>query len=281
MKKEKESTTPAPRISHFWKWGFQGFCRRFVRKHFNRFRVVRDSIPDFDPFDSVTCFVNHASWWDPIVAIMLTDLFHDGRSFYAPIDAEALEKYTLFRKLGFFGVERGTVSGVRSFLQTSRSILDDPRNSLWISPSGGFNDVRQHAPFEPGLGHLAASPRERFFVPVAIEYPFWHERNPEILVMYGKPIRNSHWNLDKREWTNFFEACLGETQSALALYSIERREECFENVLTGRAGVGGLYDMLRRVRCHLKQEPYVATHQNHALTMANAMNARKRTNKYF
>ena len=38
------------------------------------------------------------------------------------------------------------------------------------------------------LAHSPRSLRTRLFVPLAIEYTFWNEPRPEILVSFGEPI---------------------------------------------------------------------------------------------
>jgi hypothetical protein len=46
-----------------------------------------------------------------------------GRAHYAPIEAAALARYRFFERLGFFGIELGTVRGGVVFMRTSLAIL--------------------------------------------------------------------------------------------------------------------------------------------------------------
>ena len=46
--------------------------------------------------------LNHPSWWDPLVALVLTELFPD-HAHHAPMDADALGHDRIFERLGVFG----------------------------------------------------------------------------------------------------------------------------------------------------------------------------------
>jgi hypothetical protein len=53
---------------------------------------------------------------------------------------------------------------------------------------------------------------------------------------------------------------LEETQDALACDAMSHDPARFETVLTGSAGVGGVYDAWRRVRAAARGERFVAEH---------------------
>ena len=40
----------------------------------------------------------------------------------------------------------------------------------------------------PGVAHLLAGCRGVAVLPLALDYPFWHESAPEALVLFGEPI---------------------------------------------------------------------------------------------
>ena len=53
-------------------------------------------------------YTNHASWWDPLVGLIVKAEFFPDRTLFTPIDATMLERYKMFAKLGFFG---GVIKG--------------------------------------------------------------------------------------------------------------------------------------------------------------------------
>ena len=100
-----------------------------------------------------------------------------------------LERYGFFKHLGFFGLEPQTQRGARKFLRTTHAILASSGNAVWLTPQGRFMDVRERPlRLQDGLGALARHEPSAAFVPLAIEYSFWTEPRPEILVSFGEPI---------------------------------------------------------------------------------------------
>jgi 1-acyl-sn-glycerol-3-phosphate acyltransferase len=93
--------------------------------------------------------LNHPSWWDPLLGLVLTELFAD-RDHYWPMDADALRRYWVFQRLGAFGIEPATLRGAREFLRTACAILARPRTALWVTAQGRFADPRERpAVIEP------------------------------------------------------------------------------------------------------------------------------------
>ncbi len=188
--------------------------------------------------------------------------YFEGRQFYAPIDAAALEQYRVFAKLGFFGVDLKHRRGASTFLRTSLAILRSPGGSLWLTPEGRFADARDtSARFQPGIAHLCTRlPNHAVVLPMAVEYVFWEERLPECLIRFGEPIHCGQFgNLDKAGWQGKLFAALRETQGQLAAASIARDPQPFEPLLSGKKGTG-LYDIFRRSRQALRGARFRAEH---------------------
>jgi 1-acyl-sn-glycerol-3-phosphate acyltransferase len=242
-----------PGISPQLRRWFGVYVRRYLGRHFNAVRLLKSAPLPPQAGGSQVFFLNHPSWWDPLVALFLGDLLKLGQRAYGPIDEAALKRYPFFRKLGFFPVERGTLRGARQFLSQAGAILRQPGNSLWITPQGRFTDVRERpVRFEAGMGHLAAKFPEVALIPVAVEFVWWFERSPEILIAFGAPV----FGPDAR-----CEEALAAVQDQLAEASQGRDEAAFETLLAGRAGVGGIYDLWRRFRALLRGESFVPNHQ--------------------
>jgi len=209
-----------PKINQSWLKWFKRYARWYVSRHFHALRISRaGGVP---VLRGPTVFVvNHPSWWDPVTLLCVTDLFPD-RQHFAPMDAAALEKYRFFTKLGMFSARPF------NFVRTGRAILAQTDSVLWVTGQGRFADVRDRsATVRGGVAALRCDN----VIPVAIEYTFWHERFPEVLVRFGKPG-------DRLE----------ATQDALAAEAIQQRAELFDTLLPGRVGIGGVYDLWRRIR---------------------------------
>ena len=168
---------------------FRRYAKRYVARHFHAVRISRSGpIPDW-PRRPVVIVLNHPSWWDPLVGLVLTERMPDWRLHYAPIEGQGLAQYRFLERVGFFGVETGTTGGGLKFLRRGLAILERPESVLWVPAQGRFVDVRERpVVLKDGIGHLASRLRDALVVPLALEYPFWNDRCPEVLVRFGQSI---------------------------------------------------------------------------------------------
>lgn len=257
----KPSNTPStagglvPQVSARLVYWFHWYLLRFFPKHFHAFAVSNTQQLQAIPADvPLIVYVNHASWWDPLVALMMARQYFPKRKLFAPIDAAALKKYPFMGRLGFFAVEQDSLHGAGQFLKTARTILNEPNSSIWLTPEGQFADVRQRdLSLQPGLAHLATKLPRGVLLPMAFEYPFWEEKLPEVLVRVGEPLDiTQHAGVGKEQWQAILEAGLRDAQDKLEIDSIGRHSEAFEILLAGHLGVNWMYDSMRRVVAWLK-----------------------------
>jgi 1-acyl-sn-glycerol-3-phosphate acyltransferase len=237
----------------------RGYARRYLARHFHALRLLRGG-PDLGtlPSGPLVVAMNHPSWWDPVVGLVLSARF-PGRSPAAPIDARALERYPILGRVGAFGLPDGP-RGARAFLTQGAAILAQPDRMLWVTMQGRFADPRER-PLEvrPGVGHLAARVPGTTVLPLALEYPFWNERTPEALAAFGDPVRLEP-GASAAEWTRRIEGALASSLDALGRAAVARESDAFETVVGGVAGVGGVYDVWRRVRAVLAGRAFHAEH---------------------
>jgi 1-acyl-sn-glycerol-3-phosphate acyltransferase len=182
----------------------------------------------------VAVFANHASWWDPLVCLLLAAEYFPGRASFAPIDARALQRYRLLERFGFFPVEVRSARGAAAFVQNASTILESPKRILWLTPQGKFTDVRERpVSFQRGLAHLAGRVGPSVFLPIALEYTFWEERTPEVLLAFGTPLFTNITRIAAAQTTGaalWNERCKTRRMPSLPLRSDELRRNgtlCF------------------------------------------------------
>jgi diapolycopene oxygenase len=233
--------------------------RAYLARDFHAVRLSRNGKPGPVVDGPLIVVLNHPSWWDPLVGLVLTELLPDFAHF-TPMDAVALGRYRFFERMGVFGIEPKTLRGAREFLRTSRFILARPRTALWITPQGRFADARDRPPgIRPGVAHLAHRLEKGVILPLALEYPFWEDRRPEALARFGPPIivkRGSDRTVE--EWRTCIETALASTQDALVSEARLQGPTAFETLVDGHAGAGALRDRLRWLRARLPGEPFRA-----------------------
>ena len=247
------------------KWLVDGFCwvaKRMVAKQFISLGVQKELL-DVNPIDAATpmiVYANHASWWDPITAMLLQAKYFSNRTFYAPIDADALENYRIMAKLGFYGIRMQRFDGASEFLRVTKAILATNNVTIWITPEGQFSDVRDHSlALMPGLSHLASKGLGVTFVPVAFEYAFWNESRPQIFVRFGTPIRSLS-SRKKGDWNTLLTDSLRQTQLELSKSVIARDPEAFEYLIASRPIRLGWYDYGRSWSAWLRGKPFDPRH---------------------
>lgn len=252
-----------PRISPRLLALFARYGDRFVARGFHAVRLARVQRPDPEALRGrpLVVYLNHPSWWDPMTCLVLAMRLFPDRRHYAPIEAAALAKYRFFEKLGFFGVEPGTIQGARAFLEVGGKIVEQPDSVLWVTAAGRFADPRERpVHLRPGLGHLICRMKEGFVLPLALEYPFWEERYPEALARFGRAVTLEPTSMRAGDWTAVLGAWLESAQDELAAEAIERDPSRFELLLGGNAGVGGTYDLWRRLKAKLRGERFRSAH---------------------
>ncbi len=263
-KSRRSKTVQAPERTEWIFKGFQWYASRMVRREFESLAVDESCLngETFKPDTPVLVYANHPSWWDPILAVLVNQYAFPERHFFAPIDARALEKYQVFKKLGFFGIELKSHSGAAEFLDVSRSILNRPNSALWLTPEGQFSDARDHGrPLMNGLTHLFVATPGMIAIPLAIEYVFLNERKPYMLTKLGTPI------VSQEEGRHNKEACgsrlakeLRTTQANLAELAKERSLDPFKMIVSSHKRPESLYDWSRVFKSLVSRKPIELRH---------------------
>lgn len=243
-----------------------GFFRRIVRGYFRRhFHAVRVAYPErFKGLNGpLIVYANHSSWWDPMVSILLAAKLMPERRHYAPMDASALERYGLLKRLGVFPVEMKTSRGAVQFLRTGEAILKDG-GVLWVTPQGRFADPRDRPlEFKAGMAALAARVAETLgtctLLPLAIEYPFWDERLPETLLYFAEPVLVVRGEATEPVQQRCLVA-LEEALDAMKEKSLTRDPAGFEVLSRGTLGTGGFYAFGQWAKAVITRRAYVAEH---------------------
>ena len=257
-----QPTAAVPQISPAFLRIFTAYSRRYVSRRFHSIRVLETGLPPRNLPSPLVVYLNHSAWWDPLICLRLAQTYFPGRASYAPIEADALQRYRFFQRLGFYGVAQNSVRGAMTFLRTTRAILSSAGNIVWLTPQGRFMDVRERPlRLEQGIGELAAQMPEATFLPLAIEYAFWTEPRPEALISFGEPIiprrespRGAH------EWTDLLSNALEETQDELAARSCRRDPSEWHRLDRGTSGISAFYDAWRRFRARVAGKKFVPEH---------------------
>jgi 1-acyl-sn-glycerol-3-phosphate acyltransferase len=241
---------------------FSFYLSWYMGRHFHGIRIANGERFPREVSGPLIICLNHASWWDPLTCIMLSRRFLPQADHYAPMDEAALARYGFFAKLGLFPVEPDTPRGAMQFLRSATAVLTAPNSVLWLTPQGRFADARARPPvFKEGLASLLRRLPSATLLPLAIEYVYWDERLPEILVNPGQPIRISNGDESPRDARNeLLTGALALAQDELAALAVARNAANFEAILGGAAGIGAFYDLWQRIRSGARGDRYEPEH---------------------
>ncbi len=242
--------SPVPAISPLMLRFFRRIVRRYFRRHF-RAVLAQGASRLAGRRGPLIVYGNHSSWWDPMLIVLLGNLLLPERAHFAPMDARALERYPILRRLGIFPVEMASPRGAAHFLRHAEGILRS-NGVLWLTPQGRFADPREFPlAFKPGLAALALRLPEVPLLPLAVEYTFWDERLPEALLCFGEPLHMDSKS-STAEATHVLEAALARAMYQLQAAAIARDPGAFEVLFSGARGTGGVYGVIRRLRALLR-----------------------------
>lgn len=245
---------------------FARYTGRYLRRNFHAVRLLngvdRAVHPAADRDTPLVILCNHPSWNDVMVSMYLSHCLFPYRQHIVAMDADALEGYGFFKRIGFFGVRSGSVFGGRQFLRTAEATFARG-GVLWITGQGEFTDVRvRPTKLQSGVGHaLSRTSHEVTVLPLALEYCFGEERHPEVFLAFGEPL--SRLKTETRcaeQWTNDCASALESAQDRLAEAVIARDADQFEVLLDGSVGVGGVYGGWKWLRAKLQGQSYDPRH---------------------
>lgn len=254
------------RRSPLWFALFARIFTRALRSDFHGVRIARDGpVPD-PATPHLLIYSNHPSWWDAVIYVVLAHRLFPDRHAFAPIDAAMLGRYGFMGRIGAFGVAQQEAQGAATFLATAAAVLKEPENLLFVTAQGRFADPRERPiRLAPGLSHLLDRAPDATLVPLALDYPFWDERKPELLIRFGEPVAaRTLLALPRPLRQKRLADGLETTLAALTRDAMARSPEAFMSLLDGRAGVGGVYDLWRRSKAAFRGERFTAAHGEHS-----------------
>lgn len=239
---------PSARFSRF----FAGWVRGMMRRDFASVRLAHGSARLLEQIQThpgpAIVLLNHASWWDPLIGLVLAQRFAPSRTLASPIDAEQLAKFRFMRRLGLFGLDPTHPEALERFVDHCEGLFhDQPRTLLGLTPQGSFADVRTPVRLRPGAASIAARLEGVMVVSVACELPFWFDRRPELLIRAeaceAPEVRGT------TAWLRAMTRAMRRNALHLAERSIARDEAAFEPLFEHRGTrINPVYDLIARAR---------------------------------
>lgn len=195
-------------------WLAERYIAWRVRRMFHAVTLSGDTDALESPANyPLVLYANHQSWWDGFLLLLLYR--HYRMDYFLMMEAKNLQKFSLFRKMGVFGVDLDSASGRRaSLLYATRLLRDAPagaRRVLTIFPHGRLIDPAQEwPPFAPGLQTLVRACPGHRAVPVCLHLRFGKYPWPEAFLRVGHLVEGG-----EAVATGNLEEALRETRAGL------------------------------------------------------------------
>ncbi|MEO8513830.1 MAG: lysophospholipid acyltransferase family protein [Ignavibacteria bacterium] len=167
---------------------FAIYHKRLLKKHFfavqlagmENFELINDSMP-------VIMYANHSNWWDGFIAYLITNRLLK-KDDYLMMDIEQMKKYSFFKYIGVFSVNRNIPAEAVRSLNYAAELLTNSNKYMWIFPQGEMlPQDKRPLKFFSGIAKIAEKTGSINLVPVCFRYEFIMEQRPEVFISIGKP----------------------------------------------------------------------------------------------
>ncbi|MFI3300440.1 MAG: lysophospholipid acyltransferase family protein [Candidatus Gastranaerophilales bacterium] len=212
--RNKEETFAPARTNRFWLWVANSFFFNMLQNRFFAFRY-KGAENYFEAEEGVPTilFAPHSNWWDGIVLYNITH-----RIFHKEIRlmVEELNRFPLLRRGGAFSVNKKSPQSAMKALKYSVECVGDLNNILCIFPQGIIRPPHfRPFEFQTGLTFIAQNAVKKYgkinLIPVSMDYCFFRDNRPEVVVEFGKVISlDNSRKIDRKEYTHFLEQRLTE-----------------------------------------------------------------------
>lgn len=220
LRNKTEKFKPA-KTSKFWLWVASMFFFNMLQNRFYAFRYKgEENYLEGEKNVPTIFFAPHCNWWDGIV---LYNISHRICHKEIRLMIEELNRFPLLRRGGGFSVNKKSPQSAMKALQYSIDVIGDLRNLLFIFPQGIIRPPHYRPiEFQTGLAYIAQNAVKRYgrvnLIPVAIDYCFFRDNRPEVVVNFGKRIELDRQNIDsdRKSLSHSLEKALTEACDAQA-----------------------------------------------------------------
>lgn len=225
LRNKEEKFKPA-KTSKFWLTIASLFFFNMLQNRFYAFRY--NGVENYEERDKeypTILYAPHCNWWDGIVMYNIT---HRICHREIRLMVEELNRFPLLRRGGAFSVNKKSAQSAMKALNYSVEVLGNLKNILCIFPQGIIRPPHfRPFVFQTGLTYIAQKAVKKYgkvnIIPVSVEYCFFRDNRPEVVVDFGERIELTDPDIDRKDFTHFLEAKLTETS-----------DKQFVNISTGQ-----------------------------------------------
>jgi 1-acyl-sn-glycerol-3-phosphate acyltransferase len=119
-RRDPEVPLPSRRLLAY----FHMYLRWYMPRAFHCVRLSHpERFPQITSDSRTIVCLDHPSWWDPLLAMIIARRLAPAAHHYAPMEASALRRYGFMRQLGLFPLNTQSPSVAAQFLRTADLLL--------------------------------------------------------------------------------------------------------------------------------------------------------------
>ncbi|MFD1030057.1 lysophospholipid acyltransferase family protein [Metaplanococcus flavidus] len=167
--------------SRLFEKAFALYLFSLMRRSFTRF--LGQGIQEI-PRQPAIFIANHSSWWDGLLFFFLnrTVWKHD---IHMMMHEKNLKKYSFFRYLGAFSIDKQNPKDIIRSLQYTEDLLKQGKSVVLFPQGDEYHQEIRPLSFHSGIGYLLDKHPEIPVVPITFYYSFGHEQKPEVWIHQG------------------------------------------------------------------------------------------------
>jgi 1-acyl-sn-glycerol-3-phosphate acyltransferase len=170
-------------------WFLETYGKYRLKKDFHAIHIKGlENLKNLPRDQAVLGLCNHLSWWDGPMMYLLTR-YLASKEYYCMIDENQLNPYPYLKKIGLFSVDMKNPQKAAFGLRSALKLISNPKSLLWIFPQGGYRDASLPIKFEQGISWLLEKKPHLTILPVSIMYGFFRTPKPEVMIVYGGPLK--------------------------------------------------------------------------------------------
>ncbi|ANU22143.1 lysophospholipid acyltransferase family protein [Planococcus donghaensis] len=213
--------------SALFETGFNLYLTPLIRFSFSR--LLGQGVKAI-PQKPVLFIANHSSWWDGLVFFYLnrTIWHHD---IHMMMHEKGLKKYSYFRYLGAFSINREKPKEILTSLQYAEALLKQGKSVILFPQGDEFHLEKRPLTFQSGAAYLMEKCPEVSVVPMSFYYSFGHQQKPELWVRQHAVISNEEIaQLTRKEKTLYLQQLCTEQLDHLKSAVISENSEAFQSL---------------------------------------------------
>lgn len=218
----------AAKKSRLFEKGFAVYLLPLLRRSFSHL-LGRDiqKIPE----KPVIFIANHSSWWDGLLFFLLNHTVwkHD---IHMMMHEKNLKKYSFFRYLGAFSIDKQNPKDIIRSLQYAEKLLAEGKSVVLFPQGDEYHQEIRPLAFSTGIGYLVEKHPDVPVVPITFYYSFRHEQKPEVWIQQSSPLSIEEIaGTSRKERTAFLQETVTDQLDALKKEAIAENVAKFNDLL--------------------------------------------------